>query len=61
MATVGLSLTTIFIEINLMTNLLINRVIETVNFPQKKSTILLKNILLKLNPNFYEIIFLNQN
>ncbi len=60
MATVGLSLTTIFIEINLMTNLLINRVIETVNFPPKK-TILLKNILLKLNPNFYEIIFLNQN
>ncbi len=43
----GLPLTTIFISINLSTNLLINRLIQTINFTQKKkSTILLKNILL---------------
>ncbi len=40
---VGLPLTTIFISINLSTNLSINL---TINFPQKKSTILLKNIFL---------------
>ncbi len=45
MLTVGLPLTTIFILINQTTNLSINQLIYTINFPQK-SNILIKNILL---------------
>ncbi len=45
----GLPLTTIFNK----SNLSINQLIETINFPQKKSTILLTNILFNyvIKPN----------